>query len=207
MRFVLLAFVLIGVALFLANPRSFGVGYGVELSEGKSLARVTPRLNLSKIGDFGAEMVDVVIVASSRAAESYAASGNQVYRTVKQPPTYPEQLRAIALALSVEPEETAVSMYDATEACLGESGIEAAPQMVNYFSGLVQVVAITAELPEAEKAEQFVALSAPLTVSLKAWLQFMSESERAENALLLESWAAQPKALVACHLDWLNLRQ
>ncbi len=205
MRFVLLAFVMFGVALFLANPRNFGVGYGFELSEGKPVAGLTPRLNISKIGDFGADVVDVVVVASSRAAEAYAASGNQVYRTAKLPPSYQEQITGIALALTAEPEATAANMYNATKSCLEEDGAVAAPELVNYFSGLVQISARTAALPEVEKAERFSALSGPLTDALKAWLLFTPDGQRPENNIVLENWAARPKALVACHLEWLNL--
>lgn len=205
MRFVLLAFVMFGVALFLANPRNFGVGNGFELSEGKPVVGLTPRLDISKIGDFGAEMVDVVAVASSRAAEAYAASGNQVYRTVQYPPSYQAQLNGITLALTNKPEETAANMYNATKSCLEEGGAVAPPHLVNYFSGLVQIVARTAALPEPEKAERFNALSGPLTDALKAWMMFTPEGQRAENETILADWAARPKALVACHLEWLDL--
>jgi len=205
MRFVFLAFVLFGVALFLANPKSFGMGNGLKLSGGNSIAQIAPRLNLSKVGDLGAEMVDVIVVASGQAAEAYAASGNQVYRAVKQPPTYEAQLTAIRLALNAEPEKTAANMYDATESCLEEDGSEAQPQLINYFSGLVQIEAQTAPLPEDEKTAQFGVLSAPLTDALKAWLKFTPEGQHAENETILADWAAHPTALVACHLEWLDL--
>lgn len=205
MRFVLLALVMLGAALYLADPRSFGVRKGFELSGGKPVAGLSPRLDISKIGDFGAEMVDVVAVASNRAAEAYAASGNQVYRTAKYPPSYQAQLDGITLALTDAPEETAANMYDATKACLEEGGAVASPQLVNYFSGLVQIVAQIAALPEEEKAERFNLLSGPLTDALKAWLMFTPEGQRAENEVILADWAARPKALVACHLEWLDL--
>ncbi len=206
MRFILLAFALIGVALYLSNPQTFGISQGFQLSGGDRIARRGAPLNFSKIGDFGAEMFDFFTDDPARDGllemASNESEGTQAFSAVKVAPSYAAQLTAIAAALHSTPEATAAEMFSATQACLPA---ETPDPMINYFSGLVQVVAQTAQFPQAEQTAEFKRLSAPLTEALIAWLQFMPEEQRAAQTAVLQAWADRPEALVACHRAWLDL--
>lgn len=206
MRFILLAFALIGVALYLSNPAAFGVYQGFQLSGGDRIARRGAPLNFSKIGDFGTDVFDFFTddPARDRLLEmaSNESEGTQAFSAVKVPPSYEVQLAAITAALHSAPETTAAEMFSATQACLP---VQTPEPLVNYFSGLVQVVAQTAQFPQVEQTAEFQRLSAPLTQALIAWLQFMPEEQRAAQTAVLQTWADRPKALVACHQAWLDL--
>ncbi len=205
MRFILLAFALIGVALYLSNPATFGVYQGFQLSGGDRVVRRGAPLNFSKIGDFGSEMFDFLTdnLARDRLLEMARneSDATQAFSAVKVPPSYKAQLTAITAALHSAPETTAADMFSATQACLPAQTLE---PMVNYFSGLVQVFAQTAQFPQAEQTAEFERLSAPLTQTLIAWLQFMPEEQRATQTEVLQAWADRPTELVACHQAWLD---
>jgi len=219
MRFIILAFALIGVALYISNPQAFGAKHKLKFSEsGRTVnrERELPELDFAKISDFGvglyekfagspdnSDNTETVDLAIPDPAATSADIDMQVLSAVNRPDltTYEGQLAAIALALQNDPMETAAQMRAATQACLPAQAPE---PLTNYFSGLVQVVAQTAQLPQTQQVESFKAYSAPLTQALKGWLKFMPEEQRAINTTILQDWAARPKELVACHLAWLN---
>ena len=221
MRFIILALVLIGVALYISNPQAFGVKQKFQLSgNGGILSREPerPNFDFTKISEFGVKLyekftaspedsasTETVELASAEPTPSATTANSQALSAIGGPDlaTYDGQLAAIALALQNAPVDTAAQMRSATQACLATQAPE---PLANYFSGLVQVIAQTTQLPQAQQVESFKAQSAPLTQALKAWLKFMPEEQRAANTAILQDWAARPKELVACHLAWLNAR-
>lgn len=220
MRFIILALALIGAALYISNPQAFGAKKKFQLSENGRVVSREPdraRFDFTKIGDFGVELYEKFIAAPDDSASTQAIEvartkpalqtdpeNSQVLSAVGTPEslTYEGQLAAISAALHENPEATAAQMQAATQACLSN---QAPDPLANYFSGLVQVVAQTSQLPQAQQVESFKSLSAPLTQALKAWLQFLPEDQRAVNTAVLQDWAARPKDLVACHQAWLGI--
>jgi len=219
MRFIILALALIGVALYISNPQAFGVKQKFQLSEnGRVMSRAPerPRFDFTIIGDLGVELYEKFTASPSDSAsvnEVEIASGqdntplngieSQTLSAIGSPDvtTYEGQLSAIATAMQNAPEATTTQMRAATRACLTAQAPE---PLANYFAGLVQVVAQTAQLPQAQQVESFKAQSAALTQALRGWLQFMPEDQRAANTRILQDWAARPKDLVACHRAWLS---
>ena len=219
MRFILLAFALIGVVFYISNPQAFGVKKKFEFSiDGHTTRNDTggADFDFTKIGDFGMEMYEkftdtpsdsdsgvVAAVASVEAETALGGDETQILSSINAPDlgTYMGQMAAISRALQAEPTATAAQMQTAMQACLTNESPE---QLTNYFVGLVQVVAQTAQLPQAQQADSFKEYSAPLTQALRGWLQFLPEDQRVANTLILQQWAAQPKALVACNLAWLR---
>ncbi|HIP23557.1 MAG TPA: hypothetical protein EYG79_08210 [Rhodobacteraceae bacterium] len=219
MRFILLAFALIGVVFYISNPQAFGVKKKFEFSVGGQVTRNETggaNFDFSKIGDFGVEMYEkftatpddsdsgvVATAANVEAETTLGHSETQILSSISTPDldTYTGQMAAISRALQAEPTATAAQMQTAMQACLTTESPE---QLTNYFVGLVQVVAQTAQLPQAQQADSFKQYSAPLTQALRGWLQFLPEDQRVANTLVLQQWAAQPKALVACNLAWLS---
>ncbi len=219
MRFILLAFALFIGALFISDPQAFGVPKKFQLSgNGRVVSHEPDRasFDLGKISEFGAgiyakltesqgdsrgENAGAAVESGNQASSS--AADSQVLSAIEDTGIsgYDQQLVAISNALHERPEATAALMQSATQACLSA---EAPGPLVNYFSGLVQVVALTAQLPQTQQVESFKAQSAPLTQALKAWLKFMPDDQRAANTAILQDWAARPKDLVACHLTWLT---
>ncbi|NOR64348.1 MAG: hypothetical protein GQ535_17905 [Rhodobacteraceae bacterium] len=221
MRFILLAFALIGVAFYISNPQAFGGKKKFELSTGGQVTRNETggaNFDFAKIGEIGADMFDlfttepddsaptiVAAVAKSDIEATESHEGSQILSAIDTPDlsTYAGQMAAISSALQADPIASAAHMHTAMQACLTD---KSPPQLTNYFVGLVQVVSQTSQLPEAQQAESFAQYSAPLTLALKTWLQILPEDQRVANTLVLQSWAAQPQALVACNQAWLSAR-
>ncbi len=221
MRFILLAFALIGIIFYITNPQAFGVKKKFELSTGGHVVRNETggaNFDFTIIGDFGASLLGKLTAAPDDSANSapadvasiaaFAPAGNKknlILSAISSPDvgTYQGQMAAISQALQADPTATAAEMQTAMQACLPD---RAPPQMINYFVGLVQVVAQTSQLPQAQQADSFRKYSEPLTQTLKVWLQLLPEDQRAANTLVLQDWAARPKALVACNQTWLTVR-
>ncbi len=221
MRFILLAFALIGVVFFVSNPQAFGMKKKFEFSVGGKVERNETggaNIDFSEIGRFGAEMFGFLKTepddspsiiapkaASSQSEAIQSSNESQILSSMNTSDlgTHAGQMAAISSALQAEPIATAKHMQTAMQACLTEAS---PPPLTNYFVGLVQVVSQTSQLPEAQQAESFAQYSAPLTQALKTWLQFLPEDQRAAHTLILETWAAQPQALVACNQTWLSER-
>jgi hypothetical protein len=221
MRFILLAIALIGVAFYISNPQVFGVKKKFELSTGGHVTRNETggaNFDFAKIGDFGAEMFDlftsepddsapaiVAAVATTEAESPQSSEDSKILIAIDTPDlnSYTGQMTAISNALQADPIATAAHMQTAMQACLTD---KSPPQLTNYFVGLVQVVSQTSQLPQAQQAEGFAQYSAPLTQALKTWLQILPEDQRAANTQVLQTWAAQPQALVACNQVWLSAR-
>ncbi len=219
MRYIILALALIGAALYISNPQAFGVKQKFQLSENGRVVSRAPersRFDFTIIGDLGTELYEKFAASPSDSAsaegmdaasgqEDTALNGTETLTLsaigTSDVATYEGQLSAIAAAMRNAPDATTAQMRAATQACLPAQAPE---PLANYFTELVQVVAHTAQLPQAQQVESFKAQSAPLTQALKAWLKFMPEDQRAANTAILQDWAAQPKDLVACHLAWLG---
>jgi hypothetical protein len=211
MRFILLAMALLGVVYYISNPQQFGLKHKIELSGNGRIAFAQPagaHVDFSKISQYGANLLDSLALASGDSGAGGTATrvDTRVMSAIEASAltVYKGRLAAISAALRSQPEATAAQMQAATKACLPAG---APPQLVNYFSGLVQVVALTSELPPEQQLASFNARSAPLTKAMKAWLAFMPDADREANTRILTEWAARPKALVACHQTWLGMNQ
>jgi len=215
MRFIFLAIALLGAALFISSPQVFGNKKKFQLSDNGRVVRPEPNktgFDFSKIGDFGVEMYKKFttthddsgsIDTTTEPETAIGSAESQVNNTQNAPDlsTYNGQVLAISLAMQNDLEAATSQMKIAMQACLTTQSPE---QLTNYFVGLVQVVAETSQLPQAQQADNFRLKNAPLTQALAGWLRFMPEDQRAAHTLVLQNWAAQPKALVACNLAWLT---
>lgn len=219
MRFILMSLALFGIVLYISNPEAFGKKREFKLSVGGRIVREEPKgatIDFTKIGIFGVEMYEKFFVTpdDSPSNAAVALAGNeqagpengaesQILSAIGNPDlaTYSGQIAAISVAMQADSAATTTQMQAAMTSCLPNHAPE---QLANYFVGLVQVVSETAQLPLAEQANNFSEQSAPLTQSLRAWLQFQPEDQRAENTRVMQDWAARPKDLVACHIGWLS---
>jgi len=231
MRFILMAIALMGVGLYLANPQAFGAKGKFNTSNAGHVVvnqRGAARVDLGKIEASGAALFGKIAssLSDSPAPESPqsqpAAATTDVASAVPSTPetpasskilsaieapdlsTYNGRLAAIYTALNQNPEQTSAAMHDATKACLSPG---ASDILVNYFVQMVQLTAKTAHHPLVEQAAYFKTNSAPLTNLVKVWLGSLPEAESTIATQELQSWAARPVQLVACHFNWLNSRQ
>lgn len=227
MRFILIAIGLLGLALYISNPQSFGAKKKFELSTDGRVARNDkgkPEVDFGKVAEYGASLFEIVLGrAPDSPSDSSApppATAPIIAATAETPaPEKPDnsrmlsainapdlstregQMLAITTALQADPAGTATLMQSAMQACMPEN---TPPQLVNYFTGIVQAVSQTAQLPTAQQAESFARTTEPLNTALKAWLKFMPEAQRSANTGILQYWAARPNDLIACNLPWLG---
>lgn len=234
MRFILLAFALLGVAFYISNPEVFGAKRNFQIAEN---GRVVPNqtgganFDFAKIGEFGGEMFDMLLGSDTDSVESAAssaqnaatdgvtplietASATPAQTAISETPpmmlsaiqtpdlgSYDGQLAAIARALQDDPMTASANMRAATVACLDA---QAPAVLANYFVGIVQLIAETSQLPEAEQTANFTSKSQPLTELVKAWMASLPAAQRGQVTQELQNWAGRPTELVACHQPWLT---
>jgi len=216
MRFILLALAMIGVVFYISNPQAFGAKKKFQLTGNGHVERnMTGGANVdfTKIADFGVDMFDRLSNTRDDSASLELASAEENTQNIateahilsaRDGPdlnSYEGQLSAIAKALEEDHNRTSIYMKIATQACVAN---RPAHEITSYFVGLVQAVAHTAQLPQAQQGEGFRSESAALTQELTAWLKELPADERAANTLVLQEWAARSNELVACQLAWLK---
>lgn len=229
MRYILGAMLLIGAALFLANPEIFGNKNKFKLSSGGQISidqRGAQKIEINWDA-ISSNLVGLVSSESPNeaevAGEIVTSSEEVVVATVQTEPTvnapqdaqilsvtpddtpdltsYDGQLSAIALAIESDSVRTHALMQAAVHQCLGA---ETPETIQNYFLKLVELAATAKNLPDNEQRAYFTSQNAELTTTLKFWLRSQPENARVSANNILKSWAARPTDLVACHLEWLQ---
>jgi len=223
-RFILAALILLGLASYLANPELFGQKKKFSLS-GTGNVRLEQRgvkgmeINWEAIGT---EFAALILPGENEAPAPPPEVATAANMAVTPPPatplevdeisaqkievdlgSYEGQLQAISNAIQADPAQTEALMTSATRSCIPTEMPEV---LSNYFVKLVALVAVTTQMPKEAQRAHFSAQNAELGATIKLWLFSQPADERAAAQSIMQNWASQPAALVACHLGWLEAR-